>query len=153
MDQMHRVVGEPGHFGGRVAIDTHWLSVMTAEERERYQTRVAQTLQRELGTGLVSYIMENGGKAQVDLGLYYPPVVDDRDWLQNILADAYVYPLDRITPHFTVYEERVVQRKVVSHWEYYPADWVCEFCYCIVDGLKHPRHCSQCGGPRTPPKR
>jgi hypothetical protein len=41
----------------------------------------------------------------------------------------------------------------VPHFQYFPKDWVCIKCGCIVDGLHSPRLCDRCGAPRDTRKK
>lgn len=116
-------------------------------ESPEVQHHIARSLQHEMGSGLVASIINRGGRAIVDLGM----TTFDRPnppFTRSFAIEAQVQPADIHTTRITTYREEVVQRKVVTHWEYFPADWICEHCGRILDGLKSPRACTQCGGPR-----
>jgi len=108
-----------------------------------------QNAQWQLGRALVDFIMQAGGKAIVDIRT---GIMDDH-WPPGTLfkVAGEVQPAHILAREITILEDHVVQRKMVTHWEYFPMDWVCDYCGRIVDGLKFPRGCPHCAGIRKPP--
>ena len=93
-------------------------------------------LQNRVGDALLGHIWNNGGCATVQLDAASQPRHEMP--ATDLMLRATVVPVhDATAPIF------------VPHFEYFPADWVCVKCGCIINGYTNPRMCSQCGAPRN----
>ena len=97
-----------------------------------------QSMQHELGTGLIAALTETG-KAVVDIGA--TSYRDHGRFAVRLGLEANITPVEK--------EVRVVRELVlVPHFEYFPMDWICSKCGCIIDGICYPRMCPHCGAPK-----
>jgi hypothetical protein len=100
-----------------------------------YMHHVARDLQYRLGEALVDTLWRVGGVATVKLSAHDAPSYEQRG--RDISLEADVRPADHIyhrlsIPHF-------------DHFDVFPADWYCQYCGMLNNGLKHPRRCPECG--------
>ena len=96
---------------------------------------LAERQQHNLGSSLVSTIWEMGGAATVSLRshTYYDLPTFMTRWMMEAHVDPATHEICRF---------------VVPHYIAFPADWWCEYCGTLNNGLTYPRKCEGCQGPR-----
>ena len=130
-------IKDPFQLGARIAIPQEVLR--TSRDPVGPFRDATSTLAHRTGIKLVHAIAQAGGIATVRLQL------DEwRDWD----FQAHVLRLNTDVQPAEVFQPIVEMKEPVPHFVYYPADWLCVYCGALMDGLKQPRKCSQCGGPK-----
>lgn len=116
--------------------------------------RAHEKLQIGVGKALISYLWNRTAPVMVQLSHREERPLDSDYWNQKILslkaAVHEVYVENMCTQVHIAQLNQVVH---VPHFQYFPKDWVCVRCGCIVDGLHSPRICDRCGGPRPTRKK
>ena len=127
---------EPIRLACRQIISDYELVASRSQSALQYAGR---EIQCRLGSGVIDALWRVGGHAMVDLRIdsqrdYSSPhtVLDARADVSSMGSRTYTVP------------------KLMMHHEFFPADWYCEHCGMLNDGLKR-RTCSGCQAPK--PKR
>lgn len=100
-------------------------------------------MQYEVGSHLVAALYETRfQRAVVDLRLV--DTVDDtlHDFHRKLTLLAEVAPCSALVHDLVI-------PIAVHHTEFFPADWGCPYCGNLVDGLRSPYRCANCGAPRS----
>ena len=111
--------------------------------------RAHEKLQYEVGQALISELWNRRGPTMVQLNHKEMRPAHIDDWQSKTLyLEAMLHEVQshRIEIPYYIAETSVVR---VPHFQYFPKDWVCTKCGCIVDGLHSSRFCDRCAAPRT----
>ena len=114
-----------------------------------YMAYVYESLQQEIGQKLVAYLWNQETPVVVEIKPEERRPNDPYYWdHKELIVQARVNPVHvhRMTLDYHMAE--LSQTIHVPHFRYFPKDWVCKKCGCIVDGLHAPRLCDRCGAPR-----
>jgi len=127
-------VSESLRLGARQTIT--YESLVVSDEYDLVLQYAARNLQARVGEGLVDTIWRAGGTATV--ALRFNTWDDPAMYVRNLELQAGVTPAKSLNVPV-----------VVPHYVYFPADWYCVYCGTLNDGLKHPRTCAGCQGPKS----
>jgi hypothetical protein len=105
--------------------------------RDEFLYREMLYAQHEIGTAILGELENLGGAATVAL---------HKEWTVSPMTGNLEFILRAALVPATV--EHIEQRICVPYQVYFPADWVCDKCGSIVNGLDSPRICTQCSAPR-----
>jgi hypothetical protein len=115
--------------------------------------RAHKELQYELGKAIVAELWNRTGPTMVQLNHGEDRPIHQDDWgMKTLYLEALLHEVrsHRIETEYHIVADTVIH---VPHFQYFPKDWVCVKCGCIVDGLHSPRMCDRCGGPRSTRKK
>jgi rubrerythrin len=116
-----------------------------------YMAYVYENLQQEIGRELVAYLWNQKVPVVVELKPEERRPVDPHYWdTKELIVRARVNPVKIHSLNLDYHMAQLSQTIRVPHFEYFPKDWVCGKCGCIVDGYHAPRLCDRCGAPRSP---
>jgi hypothetical protein len=137
--ESHRVIRQPPYaLGMRRRIADEML--ITVPDPQRYLYQEGRAIQYHLGPSLIDALWKVGGRAMVDLRASHWR--DHSSCFENLEVRAHLTPAD-------IHE--FVVPKIVTRHRLFPADWYCDFCGALNDGLKSPQLCRGCQGAK--PKR
>lgn len=125
----------------RQVINSQWM------DDPQYLPSIIQTLQYKIGGQIVAHLWSQEGPFILELTAEENREPSPRYWDEKeLVVRARMNPV-RIERYDLEY---VLPQPVihVPHFRYFPADWVCKKCGCIVNGLLAPRLCERCGAPR-----
>lgn len=129
---------------GRAMLDGRLMS-----DRD-YLAYVHAQLQAEIGRELVAYLWNQTVPVVVELKAEERRPDDPYYWdTKELIAQARVNPVHIHHMNLDYHMTQLDNVIHVPHFQYFPKDWVCQKCGCIVNGLIAPRLCERCGAPRN----
>lgn len=120
-------------------------------DEQGYLNYQLSELQYTLGKALVAELWNSKTPVVVDLRPYESRAPSHYDWDRKCLGVRARYnPVHVHSIDLDYHIAELNQVIHVPHFQYFPKDWVCKKCGCIVDGFNAPRLCDRCGAPRSP---